>query len=120
MTITSYAQIEPYATKDGSTIRELMHPSGQGNRLQSLAEATIEPGQATALHRHRRSEELYHVTAGEGVMTLGDQRLEVTAGDTICIPPGTTHCICNTGKVPLKILCCCAPPYSHEDTELIE
>ena len=52
---TEYSKIQPYATKDGSIIRELMHPN---------------------VHE-------------------------------------------NTGTVPLKILCCCAPPYSHDDTELL-
>lgn len=115
-----YAKIEPYRTMDGSIIRELMHPGMQGNHLQSLAEAIVEPGHATVLHRHRTSEELYHITAGQGMMTLGMEQFSVSVGDTVCIPPGTPHCIRNTAKAPLKILCCCAPPYSHEDTELIE
>ena len=114
---STYATAEPYRTKDGSMIRELMHPSVQGNRLQSLAEAIVEPGQETMLHLHRLSEELYHITAGQGLMTLGTEQFAVGVGDTVCIPPGTLHCIRNTGEVALKILCCCAPPYSHEDTE---
>ena len=41
-------------TKDGSEIRELMHPAVHGNRKQSLAEATVAAGTARrALHRHR-------------------------------------------------------------------
>ena len=115
-----YDDIPPYITKDGSEIRELMHPDVQGNALQSLAEARVPPGQRTVLHRHARSEELYHVTAGQGVMTLGAQRFPVQVGDTVCIPPGTAHCIENTGAEPLVMLCCCAPPYDHEDTELLE
>ena len=115
-----YAKIEPYRTKDGSIIRELMHPGMQGNHLQSLAEAIVESGHETALHLHRTSEELYHISAGQGLMTLGMEQFLVSVGETVCIPPGTPHCIRNAGKVPLKILCCCAPPYSHEDTELIE
>jgi mannose-6-phosphate isomerase-like protein (cupin superfamily) len=116
---TTYASVDPYVTKDGSEIRELMHPSVQGNRAQSLAEATVPPGAETLLHRHRLTEELYHVTAGSGLMTLGDRAFEVRAGDTICIPPGTPHRIRNTGATPLKILCACTPAYSHEDTELV-
>ena len=116
---TRYADVPPYVTKDGSTIRELMHPSAHGNRLQSLAEATIDAGSRTQLHRHALTEELYHVTAGTGLMTLGDATLEVGAGDTVLIPPGTPHCIEATGTEPLRILCCCSPPYSHEDTELL-
>ncbi|MDP2705906.1 MAG: cupin domain-containing protein, partial [Burkholderiales bacterium] len=84
-----YASVEAFATKDGSTIRELMHPAVHGNANQSLAEAIVPNGQGTKLHRHHRSEEIYHVTAGEGRMVLGDQKFAINPGDTICIPPGT-------------------------------
>lgn len=108
-----------YTTRDGSQIRELMHPAVHGNTHQSLAEATVPPGESTRLHRHRSSEELYHFTAGEGMMTLGGERFAVAAGDTVCIPPGEPHGLENTGADPLRLLCCCSPPYAHEDTELL-
>ena len=38
--------------------------------------------------------------------------------DAILIPPGTSHAMANTGEKNLVFLCCCAPPYSHEDTVL--
>lgn len=120
MTQTRYADLPAYITKDGSEIRELMHPSLHGNRRQSLAEATVQPGAQTRLHRHADTEELYHVSAGSGIMTLGDTRFTVGAGDTVLIAPGTPHSIEATGAEPLRILCCCSPPYSHEDTELLE
>lgn len=117
---TRYEEVPDYVTKDGSRIRELMHPAAHGNRLQSLAEATVAPGATTALHRHARTEELYHVTAGCGRMTLGDTSFAVGVGDTVLIPPGTPHRIEAVGDEPLRILCCCSPPYSHEDTELLQ
>ena len=117
---TEYEKIEPYGTKDGSLVRELMHPQVHGNVRQSLAEAIVPPGRETFLHIHRTTEEIYHVTDGRGRMTLGDEVFDVKTGDTICILPGTQHRIGNSGSKPLKILCCCTPPYSHEDTELIE
>lgn len=116
---TRYADLPAYVTKDGSQIRELMHPAAHGNRMQSLAEATVAPGATTQLHRHACTEELYHVTAGSGAMTLGDDCFAVGVGDTVLIPPGTPHCIEATGSEPLRILCCCCPPYSHDDTELL-
>ncbi|HSD43737.1 MAG TPA: cupin domain-containing protein [Burkholderiales bacterium] len=116
---TSYAGVAPYVTKDGSEIRELMHPAVHGNRAQSLAEATVPPGAETLLHRHRLTEELYHVTQGIGLMTLADESFELRAGDTVCILPGTAHKIRNVGSGPLKILCACAPAYAHDDTELL-
>jgi len=111
--------IAPYVTKDGSEIREMMHPAVQGNRAQSLAEATVAPGAATTLHRHGETEELYHFTAGAGVMTLGGERFAVQAGDTVCVAPGVPHRVENTGTLRLKILCACAPAYAHADTELL-
>jgi len=91
--------------KDGSVIRELAHPDvhgiggaggiggigGIGPRNQSLAEATVPVGSRTRLHRHRASEELYHVLRGRGTMFLGDDSFAVGPGDSILIPPGTAH-----------------------------
>ena len=116
---TEYSAAEPYATKDGSTIRELMHPARHGNRNQSFAEATIEVGGKTKLHLHQTSEEIYHFSQGSGVMTLGDQTFPVQTGDTVCIPPGTPHRLENTGRGPLRVLCACSPPYSHHDTRVL-
>ena len=98
---TRYDSIQPYATKDGSEIRELMHPSVHGNRNQSLAEATVSPGMQTVLHLHHRTEEIYYITHGAGLMTLGDEAFAVAVGDTVCIVPGTPHCIKNTSDAPL-------------------
>ena len=117
---TRLAEIDSFTTADGSTIRELMHPAVHGNHNQSLAEATIRVGSITRLHKHTDSEELYHVMQGKGEMTLGEKTFTVIAGDTVCIKPGTAHQIKNIGDNDLKILCCCSPQYSHDDTELIE
>lgn len=116
---TRYIDIPTFVTKDGSIIRELMHPTQHASLKQSLAEAVVQTGQKTALHKHHQSEELYHITAGEGFMTLGDDSFAVKTGDTICIAPGTPHCIENTGASDLHILCSCSPAYSHTDTELL-
>lgn len=122
MNKTRRADIQPYITRDGSVVRELMHPSRHaalGSQRLSLAEAVVAPGETTVLHRHRHSEELYHILAGEGLMTLEGESFEVAAGDTVCIAPGQAHCIHNRGDTELRFLCCCAPPYAHADTELL-
>ena len=67
---TEYENAKPYRTKGGSLIRELMHPDVHGNKALSLAEAMIPPGFGTRLHKHHRSEEIYHLTAGTGLMTI--------------------------------------------------
>lgn len=116
---TAIDAVEPYLTRDASTIRELLHPDHGQSVNQSLAEARIPPGTTTLLHRHRRSEEIYHVTHGQGLMRLGDDSFAVGVGDSVLIRPGTPHCISNTGQEILRILCCCAPAYADDDTELL-
>jgi mannose-6-phosphate isomerase-like protein (cupin superfamily) len=107
----SVGAVEAFTTKDGSTIRELHHTAAQ-----SLAEASLEPGQATARHHHRESEEIYVVTKGSGTLEVDGETRRVRPGDAILIPPGSWHTIENDGTSELLFLCCCAPPYSHEDT----
>ena len=114
-----YAAVPAYITKDGSEIRELMHPSVHGNGAQSLAEATVAAGESTLHHRHARTEEIYHITAGRGTMYLGAESFEVGPGDTVCIVPGTAHSI-RALEGPLRILCACSPAYAHDDTELCD
>ncbi len=120
VTKSRYPEVVPFKTRDGSEIRELLHPESHGNRNQSLAEATVAVGGQTLLHRHHQTEELYHILAGTGLMVLGEQQFEINQRDTVCIPPGTPHCIKNTGSEPLRFLCCCSPAYSHDDTELLD
>jgi mannose-6-phosphate isomerase-like protein (cupin superfamily) len=117
---TAYGTASPYRTADGSEIRELMHPSQHAVRRQSLAEAVIAPGAATLLHAHRRSEEVYHVVAGTGRMTLGGAVFQVGRGDTVVIRPGIAHRVENSGRGELRILCACTPAYSHKDTIVLQ
>jgi len=110
----------PFITRDGSTIRSLLDRANAPVANQSLAEATVAPGCRTAPHYHRLSEEFYYVTQGRGVMDLDGEAREIGPGDAILIPPGSVHTLRNSGATPLVILCCCAPPYAHEDTILVK
>jgi mannose-6-phosphate isomerase-like protein (cupin superfamily) len=120
MEIVRREQREAFITADGSSIRELAGiPSGNAAN-QSLAEAVVPPGNATVAHFHRRTEEIYLFTGGTGRMRLGDEERAVRAGDCVVIAPGVAHKLWADGDQALVLLCCCAPPYSHEDTVLLE
>jgi mannose-6-phosphate isomerase-like protein (cupin superfamily) len=110
---------ESFITADGSSIRELAGIPSANAVNQSLAEATVPPGSETVEHYHRTSEEIYHFVAGAGRMRLGAEEADVRAGDTVVIAPGLRHKLFNPGTEPLVLLCCCAPPYSDEDTVLL-
>ncbi len=118
MDIINHRDTTPFTTVDGSTIRELMAHRNSGIRKQSLAEARLPPGQATVLHHHAVTEEIYYILSGTGEMTLGQEARPVGPGDAIAIPPGQRHTIRNTGSDELVFLCMCAPCYEHADTFL--
>ena len=114
--VRSLSDANPFVTADGSMIRELCGIPTGGTELQSLAEATLAPGQATERHYHAESEEVYFVLEGAGEMEIDGERGLVRAGDAIPLRRGQRHQIVNVGDGPLRFLCTCAPPYRHEDT----
>jgi mannose-6-phosphate isomerase-like protein (cupin superfamily) len=116
MDVRSLERADAFVTADGSTIRELCGLPTGGTVNQSLAEASLEPGQTTRRHYHAETEEIYFVVEGEGEMELDGDRTHVRPGDAVPIAPGAWHELRNAGEGPLRILCCCAPPYRHEDT----
>lgn len=120
MDIKNLDAVTAFKTKDGSEIRELLAYRNSCIRNQSLAEARLEPGLSTQEHFHKVVEEIYYITHGSGRMRIGEETREVRVGDAIAIPPGSRHKIWNTGKDVLRLLCCCAPAYEHDDTVITE
>lgn len=116
MTIQNLAAQAPFTTADGSTIRSILDHTNAPVRSQSLAEATLPPGTSTQRHYHRLSEEFYFLLEGTGSMEIDGETRPVSPGDAILIPAGAWHQITATSATPLRFLCCCAPPYSHDDT----
>ncbi len=120
MDVRNTDRTPPFITKDGSEIRELLAHRNSCIRNQSLAEARLPVGRTTMPHHHVRTEEIYYILEGRGLMWVGRESRGVGPGDAIAIPPGAVHRIVNTGTCVLKFLCCCAPGYEHEDTVLAE
>lgn len=114
MIVQNLALQKPFATKDSSTIRSILDRTNAPVQNQSLAEAALPAGARTQRHYHRASEEFYFILEGAGEMEIDGETCGVGPGDAILIPPGAWHTISATAA--LRFLCCCAPPYSHDDT----
>jgi mannose-6-phosphate isomerase-like protein (cupin superfamily) len=113
-------EVGPFITLDGSEIRELAGEASGNAVNQSLAEATVPPGGETVEHYHRTTEEIYFFTHGSGRMRLDNEESIVGPGDAVVIAPGVRHKLWCTGSEPLRLLCCCAPGYSDDDTVIVE
>jgi mannose-6-phosphate isomerase-like protein (cupin superfamily) len=116
MEVRSRDEAEAFTTLDGSTIRVLLDARLGGAFKQSLAEATLARGAGTRRHYHARTEEIYVVLSGSGLMEVDGEERSVGPGDAILIPPRAWHQIRADTAGELRFLCCCAPQYSDEDT----
>jgi len=114
MTVLQLDAQTPFTTKDGSTIRSILDRTNAPVERQSLAEARVSAGAATQRHYHRLAEEFYFILEGSGKMEIDGEMRDVKPGGAILIPAGAWHTI--TARETLRFLCCCAPPYAHEDT----
>lgn len=86
----------------------------------SLAEARVEPGVTTELHR-LKVDEWYVILAGEGAVEVGGKAPRtVAAGDVVAIPAGVSQRIRNAGSGELRFQCVCLPRFTADAYEALE
>ncbi len=86
----------------------------------SLADARVEPGVTTELHR-LSVDEYYVIRHGTGLMEVGEETpFEVSSGDTVVIPAGIAQRITNSGEDDLLMQCICMPRFTPESYEPLE
>ena len=120
MHIRKLAQCAEIVAGDGTRLRELLHPD-RGYPFYgrySLAHAMLAAGASSGPHR-LKSSEVYHILDGGGEMYIDDDSAEVSAGDTLEIPPGAVQWIKNTGEGDLVFLCLVDPAWCEEDETIL-
>ena len=86
----------------------------------SLADARLEPGVTTELHR-LTVKEWYVIQHGAGLMEVGGgEPFEVSFGDIVVIPAGISQRITNTGDADLRFQCVCMPRFTEDSYESLE
>ena len=85
---------ETYLLKDNKTLKNLV-----------LSSTLLRPNQETRGHSHDGQEEIYHFIDGQGQMILGEESLDVVAGDIILIPDGAFHKVINPTSEYLYFVC---------------
>jgi uncharacterized cupin superfamily protein len=81
--------------------------AGTAARKMGCGFDIVPPGkQSCPYHFHHAQEEMFIVLEGSGTLRVAGQRLPITAGDVVFIPPGPEypHHIINTSDAPLKYL----------------
>ena len=82
----------------------------------SLAQARVEPGVTTVIHKLRATDEIYYILSGRGEMEVGGEKLgTVKEKDLVFIARNTTQRITNTSDKDLVFLCICSPRFQIEN-----
>ena len=93
------AQLEQW--RPGVQTRMLVSAANGAAHL-CIFEQWIAPGTGAPTHSHP-VEEVLTVREGEAEMWLGDQRVMVTAGQSLTVPAGRNHGFRNSGNVTLHL-----------------
>jgi len=81
----------------------------------SIARARVEPGVTTKAHHLKGVQEIYLITRGRGKVQVGNlEPTEVTKGDVVIIPAGTSQRMANIGRTDLIFYCICTPRFTNE------
>jgi mannose-6-phosphate isomerase-like protein (cupin superfamily) len=97
--------------KPGIQSRQLVLPENSPESWTTVTHVTMEPGSVSERHAHERSEQIWIVERGEGVLLLGNEQTEaLRAGDIVRTPASEVHGVANSGKEPLVYLAVTTPP----------
>ena len=74
----------------------------ENTSFKMIGDMTLAPGSSIGFHVHEKDEEIYIITAGQGIYTDADgSKFPVTAGDVTLCRQGEGHALANTGEGPL-------------------
>ena len=79
----------------------------------TLGTCLIQPGMSNPLHRHPNCEEVMVVTSGRCIKRIGDETVELGAGESVVIPQGIPHRATAIGDEPMT----CVIAYNSPDRE---
>ena len=64
----------------------------------------LAPGDDVGAHSTENNEELLIILDGKGRLEIESSGIEVSANETVYIPPNTRHNVLNTGSTPLRYI----------------
>ncbi len=93
-----------------SVFRILLDEESVGAKRFALLVNEFEPGLTSVAHKHDTEEHAFYVISGTGVVEVEREKIYVTPGDAVFVPPGKMHQISSTGDAPLKYVVLYSPP----------
>lgn len=69
-----------------------------------IKQIDVKPGEKLSLQWHHHRNEHWHVLSGRGVVTLGDEQIDIQKGSSVDIPKTVHHRVENTDDKVLKFI----------------
>ena len=107
----------PRNHRDGQVSFLLLHPGQFGSRNLAITWVEGAPGSEQPAHSHATNEQVYVIVSGRGLMRVGGQAEEVSAGTAVFVPPNTSHSIVNIGDQPLVFVSATSPPFDMQQAD---
>jgi mannose-6-phosphate isomerase-like protein (cupin superfamily) len=106
---------QPWSTAaDNAVARQIVSPSNSRAKKISMADIIIPAGVEVKRHHHPVAEEIYYITAGEGIMTINGASRRVGKGDAIVIEPGDVHKFLNDTKADVHMIVTSTPAWTPD------
>ena len=70
----------------------------------TVGRVVIKPGMANPRHAHDACEEVLYLLQGTLTHSIGDETIELVAGDTLVVSPGVMHNAVNHGEVDADMI----------------
>jgi mannose-6-phosphate isomerase-like protein (cupin superfamily) len=71
-------------------------------------------------HKHEKHTENLYVLSGKGIMKVGQEEFEISAGDYLKIPMNTVHSVKVISDEPLKVISVQAPEFTGKDRVFVD
>jgi mannose-6-phosphate isomerase-like protein (cupin superfamily) len=101
----------PIHERGGQSSYLLLSRGQFGAQHMAITWVDCPPGSSQPLHQHDTQEQIYVITQGRGVMTVGDDERELVAGTLVFVPPATPHTIRNETDAPMSYISATSPPF---------
>lgn len=103
------SKVEETPAAGENRLRLLAHPERTGNKHCQVALLRILPGHKFPSHRHPGSDDVIYILRGRTTFKIGEEEMEVSAGELVVAPEGVPHSAVNSTNEDVEMLVFQAP-----------
>lgn len=100
-----------FTLKNKSVMNNFFRKVEFTSKYMQITFMTLKPDEDIGKETHKKTDQIFLVISGHGVVKLKNTKKIIEEGDLVVIPSNNVHNIKNTGKNNLKLLTVYCPPH---------